>query len=453
MSLDDDDNMLVNIITPEIISDIHDHLYLPNDYTSIDIINKDNILKNYGIHITNEKYGNMNNVYVGTYNDNMDYDKVFIKLYKSNDMNYVWETYILDKYMPDIYIKKGNIVEYEISYIIYIYLKEKTKIITMLDKKGNYNFITNHNVAFIFNMFNVISGYYFYPIILGKGSYGVNYLAYYLEKNKDIAVKLLYKMDDNISPFNKEVFILKLLSDNNQCHTNILCYISSGYIDKLKLLYISTDYINGDNLETIIKYDIVTDVNIKYDIMLQLAKTLNYIHSKGILHLDIKPENILYDSINNNVYIIDFGLSCFYDKNSKYINYKCDKNKVPGTPLYMSPEMLNRKFNYIKSKTIYGTYTDVYSLGIVFIELLTKKTIFDITPAQEKFNNNLPYIYRRKLTDIFIDNVNKHDIRMLNTITNINIRTMLSDMISYNFMNRINLDKVIETLDEIINLT
>ena len=117
--------------------------------------------------------------------------------------------------------------------------------------------------------------------------------------------------------------------------------------------YISTSYPTTDELR---------------EIMLNLVKGLIELHNLGIVHKDIKPDNILINLKNLKIKYIDFGFSCFES------DIDC-LNKDRGTPLYMSPEMhalatknKNYTFNILKK-------ADIWSLGMTFLELITKEKL------------------------------------------------------------------------------
>mmetsp|Transcript_13174 Transcript_13174/g.11256 ORF Transcript_13174/g.11256 Transcript_13174/m.11256 type:complete len:136 (+) Transcript_13174:288-695(+) len=90
-----------------------------------------------------------------------------------------------------------------------------------------------------------------------------------------------------------------------------------------------------------------------------LSHTLEYLHSKGIAHHDIKPQNILVDE-KNRVFLSDLGIGHFVSQD--------DKSKLTyiasGTPAFMAPELKDR---IIKKKDLFKT--DVWGLGLVMIEL------------------------------------------------------------------------------------
>ncbi|NMG09449.1 AAA family ATPase [Brasilonema sp. UFV-L1] len=109
-------------------------------------------------------------------------------------------------------------------------------------------------------------------------------------------------------------------------------------------------------------------------IAIQTVDSLARIHSAKIIHKDINPSNIVFNSENGEVKLIDFGLSTvFSQENLSFENI----NVLEGTPAYISPELtgrMNRSFDY---------RTDFYSLGVTFYELLTNQLPFETTDLME----------------------------------------------------------------------
>ena len=110
-------------------------------------------------------------------------------------------------------------------------------------------------------------------------------------------------------------------------------------------------------------------------IILDIAKGLNYLHedcSKKIIHLDIKPENILLDD-NFNAEISDFGLSKLLDRDqlSKTVT------KMTGTPGYLAPEWLG---------LVITEKVDIYSFGVVVLEILCGRRNFDRSQPEERMH-------------------------------------------------------------------
>ena len=106
----------------------------------------------------------------------------------------------------------------------------------------------------------------------------------------------------------------------------------------------------------------------------QLAKALQFMHVSGIVHRDVKPENILI-SHNTGLKLGDFGLACTLD----YLHGRGRYSRV-GTLPFMSPEM--------KKKHAYGTPIDVWAMGVIFFEMLTKRPPFDFKHIGKPYRHN-----------------------------------------------------------------
>lgn len=158
-------------------------------------------------------------------------------------------------------------------------------------------------------------------------------------------------------------------------HINIIKALN--YFEKDSKLYLVMDYISATTLYDFIEnkenylslFDII-------NIIKQLAKALQYIHDNGIIHRDIKPNNILIDEYKN-VYIIDFGCAkrIFSD------NITLSKIMI-GTVNYMSPEQI------ISHDEIDGK-TDIFALGCTFYQLIANKLPFRGNNIRETINNIL----------------------------------------------------------------
>ena len=220
--------------------------------------------------------------------------------------------------------------------------------------------------------------------IIGKGSFGEVYLTKIKGDNKLYATKIYNRQKIENSPEMKkylksEVIILRKLN-----HPNI---VKLKEVKKTKKhFYIVTEYYNGDNLlKTLEKYKMIYgkpfSEEIVQHLMKQIINAFNYIHSKEIMHRDIKLENILLnyeaqeDKNNMNILkstpiIIDFGLAIIL-KNSL-------TESVIGNPLNMSPLLLKKLTSHGKIRKLgYDKKEDIWSIGSICYEMLIGNPAFD----------------------------------------------------------------------------
>ena len=203
---------------------------------------------------------------------------------------------------------------------------------------------------------------------LGKGGYGEVFLGE-IGAEQFVVKKQNKSPDKNLKILKNEVIINKMI----ECRIkNLLCY--RGCSEDVHYIYLLFDYIPNvidmyNKYWKPDKYISVRNVKNVLSIMIDMAKAVENIHGIGILHLDLKPENFLVDKGENadktdgtNAYLIDYGYSCVMNEKNL-----CVSNELKGTIVYMAPEMVD-----IKSSTrMIGTWTDVYSLGMVFYEFLS----------------------------------------------------------------------------------
>ena len=181
--------------------------------------------------------------------------------------------------------------------------------------------------------------------------------------NKAVALKFLkekYLEDPNaIEQFKNEARFTSIFN-----HVNIMKIYNVGEWQSRP--YISYELLKGKTLKEILD----TRGNLSYDesldYMLQISEGINNVHSLGILHNDLKPDN-LYLIYDGTIRICDFGIAT-------HISSKEEKH-ILGTVNYLAPEVIQNKK--------YSVQSDIYSLGIIFFELLTGDLPFEGNNAQE----------------------------------------------------------------------
>ncbi|MFS0574272.1 Stk1 family PASTA domain-containing Ser/Thr kinase [Sporosarcina sp. 179-K 3D1 HS] len=205
-----------------------------------------------------------------------------------------------------------------------------------------------------------------YEILKGIGDGGMSkvYLAHDIILNRDVAIKVLnydFANEDEL----KRRFKREALSATSLTHPNIVDIFDVG--EEGELHYLVMEYVEGQTLKKFIQSNGPLRPEEAVPIMRQLVSAISNAHHNGIIHRDIKPQNILMDA-DGNVKITDFGIAMAL---SATVHTKT--NSVIGTVHYLSPEQARGGMATKKS--------DIYSLGIVFYELLTGELPFSAETA------------------------------------------------------------------------
>ncbi|AFU97446.1 bifunctional serine/threonine-protein kinase/formylglycine-generating enzyme family protein [Simiduia agarivorans] len=188
---------------------------------------------------------------------------------------------------------------------------------------------------------------------INQGGMSTVYLAIQLSVGREVALKVMspaLNADPVFSErFQREANIVGQLS-----HPNIVSIYDIGRYKNLN--YIAMDYLPGGSVHDKMATGLSTSEILR--IVREMALALDLAHEKGYIHRDIKPENILFRE-NNSAVLSDFGVAKTVSSASQMTN----AGMVVGTPHYMSPEQA-------RGKAIDGR-SDIYSLGVVFYEMLT----------------------------------------------------------------------------------
>ncbi|HET6408322.1 MAG TPA: serine/threonine-protein kinase [Chthoniobacteraceae bacterium] len=194
--------------------------------------------------------------------------------------------------------------------------------------------------------------------LLGRGGMGEVYKARQKKLGRLVAIKILPepfgKSDEYTERFLREARSLALLN-----HPNIVTIYDFGDTDGL--CYFVMEYIDGVDLRRMIEAHSLTPAE-ALRIVPQICDALQFAHDSGIVHRDIKPANILIDK-QGRVKIADFGLAKIVSKEAKEFTLT-GVGEVMGTAEYMAPEQR-------RSSQGVDHRADIYSLGVVFYEMLT----------------------------------------------------------------------------------
>ena len=209
---------------------------------------------------------------------------------------------------------------------------------------------------------------------IGSGGMGEVYKVRHIELGKIFALKILHsEMSEN--PRVREMFYSEARLASSLEHRHIVSITDFGE-DIRRGAFIVMEYLHGESLAERLEKTERLDVKTSCDIIQQTAEALQYMHSSGVVHGDIKPENIFLtlstgqrDRRKNLVKVLDFGLS----RISMPHGASSDEH-LSGTPAYLAPERICGAPPNEKS--------DLYSLGVLFYEVLTGKLPFDGSIAQ-----------------------------------------------------------------------
>ncbi len=213
----------------------------------------------------------------------------------------------------------------------------------------------------------VIGGRYEIQEIIGVGGMAVVYKALDRIENRTVAVKILKDQFLNNEEFRQrfknESKAIALMS-----HPNIVRVYDVNFGEDL--LYIVMEHIEGINLKELIDRKKSLHWKDAVLVVMQILRALQHAHDKGIIHRDIKPQNILLLQ-NGSIKVTDFGIARFNRGDVKTAN----ESGAIGSVHYISPEQIRGEFTDAKS--------DVYSVGILLYEILTGSVPFDATDAND----------------------------------------------------------------------
>ena len=205
-----------------------------------------------------------------------------------------------------------------------------------------------------------LDGRYEVQEIIGVGGMSVVYKAYDNVDDRTVAVKILKDEFLNNEEFKRrfknESKAIALLS-----HENIVKVYDVNFGEKLQ--YIVMEYIDGITLKEYINKQNSISWNDALFFMTQILRAVQHAHDKGIVHRDIKPQNIILLP-NGNIKVTDFGIARFSRSDTKTLT-----EQAIGSVHYIAPEQAKGEVTDEKA--------DIYSIGVVLYEMLAGKVPFD----------------------------------------------------------------------------
>jgi serine/threonine protein kinase len=260
-----------------------------------------------------------------------------------------------------------------------------------------------------------IGQFEFYEL-LGKGAFGEVYRAFNKSTREIVSIKCITTpLSQQVPGWEKEIEIMK-----NFDHPNIVkCY---GSFEDSGRIYIVMEYVDGDDLSTLLKNRKVQKKPISEKFILkvifQISLALKYIHRHKVIHRDLKSSNILL-TLDNDVKITDFGLSTNLKSTLSMAS------TIAGTLDYMSPELLSGQGHSFP--------TDIWSLGIMLYEIMTFDVPFkgallqftqlvdsgNIPQITQPYSSELKHLTSNMLKQEPLQRISASDILNSNLIQNI----------------------------------
>jgi predicted Ser/Thr protein kinase len=225
----------------------------------------------------------------------------------------------------------------------------------------------------------LIAGRYELEELVGSGGMSSVYRAHDRLLERRVALKILHEQftrdDDYVERFRREARAVAQLT-----HPNIVTVIDRGEQDGRQ--FIVFEYVDGMNLKELVAQEGRLSPHEAIELGLQVARGLAFAHEQGLVHRDVKPQNVLLDS-DGRAKVTDFGIAHAVDVDGMTIT-----GTIMGTSNYIAPEQA-------RGQPV-DEQTDIYSLGCVLYELLAGEVPFDgdsfVAIAMRHVNDPVPSV-------------------------------------------------------------
>src|SRR3954465_4700183 len=231
---------------------------------------------------------------------------------------------------------------------------------------------------------NILAERYELEELVGTGGMSSVYRAHDRRLDRKVALKILHQQysedDEYVERFRHEARAVAALS-----HPNIVTVIDRG--DHEGRQFIVFEYIEGENLKRLIERRGPAPVATSLELAMQIARGLSFAHQQGLVHRDVKPQNVLLNG-DGQAKVTDFGIARSLDVQ----HGMTQTGTVLGTAAYIAPEQAQGQR--------VDEHSDVYSLGVVLYELLTSEVPFPgenfVAVAMRHINEEPPSVLGKR---------------------------------------------------------
>ena len=203
--------------------------------------------------------------------------------------------------------------------------------------------------------------------LLGQGGMGAVYLAHDRELDRKVALKVI-RADMAANPEILKRFKQELILARQITHRNVIRIFDLAQAENIK--FITMELVEGEDLQAVLRRKKKLDPAEAANIMAQVCRALEAAHGEGVIHRDLKPQNIMLDKMGR-VYVMDFGIA-----RSITASGMTQTGALIGTPDYMSPEQA-------KGLPL-DARSDLFTVGIIFYEILSGTTPFNADTTMGK---------------------------------------------------------------------
>jgi serine/threonine protein kinase len=200
--------------------------------------------------------------------------------------------------------------------------------------------------------------------VLGQGGMGAVYKARDRELDRLIALKVI-RPELATDPAILLRFKQELILSRNVTHKNVVRIFDLGEAEGIR--FISMEYVDGEDLRTILRRQGKFPPAEAIAVVEQVCRALDTAHSEGVIHRDLKPQNIMRDQ-HGRIVVMDFGLARSLGESGM-----TQTGAIVGTMEYMSPEQA--------MGSALDQRSDIFSVGLIFFELLTGKAPYQADTA------------------------------------------------------------------------